>query len=101
MLTFLEDTYQMSALSAVMHLPVGQGLTQEGFYFSAQQTGVNKFNALSGKINAFAEVPVPKWLGFRWKKFSVNIFQWAGINRTGYVIDKRETPTNVMMLPRN
>jgi hypothetical protein len=101
MLTFFEDNYELSALSAVMHLPVGNGVTQEGFYFSAQQTGVNKINALSGRINAFAEVPVPKWLGFRWKKFRVKIFEWAGINRAGYVIDKRESAAPLMMLQRN
>jgi hypothetical protein len=101
MLTFFEDTYKLSALSAVMHLPVGNGISQEGFYFSAQQTGVNTIKALAGKIDAFAEIPVPKWLGFRWKKFRITIFKWAGITRTGYVIDKRETATNLMMLQRN
>jgi hypothetical protein len=97
-LTFFNDRYFLSGLSAVAHVPQSPTTPREGFYFSEQLNGVNQINALSGRIDAFVQVPVPKFIGFRWKKFRLNIFQWGGFRATGYVIDRREGPVELMQL---
>jgi hypothetical protein len=97
-LTFLNDKYFLTSFSGVMHLPQGNGVPREGFYFSEQLTGVNQLNALGGKIDAFASVPVPKFIGIRWKKFRVNLFRWNGVQSIGYVIDRQVGPTELSYL---
>lgn len=97
-LTFFNDKYFLTSFAAVAHLSEGSGIAREGFYFSEQLNGVNQLNALAGRIDAFASIPVPKWLGIRWKKFRLNIFNWSGIRATGYVIDHQQGPVDLTRL---
>ncbi|MFZ4715435.1 MAG: hypothetical protein ACOYL6_17050 [Bacteriovoracaceae bacterium] len=96
-LLFLRESYDLFSLAAIKYMPATNSL-QAGFYASEQLTGTNIIEALSGKISAFVAVPIPKFLGWRWKKFKFVIFEWAGLRTSGLVIDHRIGPKPIQQM---
>lgn len=94
-LLFLRDTYDLFSMANITFQPERR-THPPGFYVSEQLTAKNTIEALSGSINAFIKVPVPKFIGWRWKKFKYTIFDWMGLRTTGTVIDHKLGPKSTM-----
>ena len=65
------------------------------FVYASHVAALDTLKALDGSVSAYAKIRVPKFIGFRWKKWSVSIFSWEGINTSGYVFNKLINPTRV------
>lgn len=102
-LTVLNDIYDLYGFSGVAFLPEGTpGLPNgKGFYFSEQLVGSDTITALAGNVAAFAKIPVPKFLGWKWKKYRYTIFSWPGLVTKGYVINQISGPTGMAFVKNN
>ena len=77
------DIYAFSGLVATQVTVAGN--TGNSFIFSQQLALINDINALQGKIGAFVKVAVPKFIGWKWKKYNTTIFDWGGVSAKGYL----------------
>ncbi len=74
------DIYGASVLSIYKE----RGTNYYQFIYSSQLTGTNKIEALSGKVDLFAKIVWPKFIGWKWKRYNVNLFSWTGVKDQGY-----------------
>ncbi len=82
-LVYDDFTNHAASLSAVVPRPeVGN---QDTFIYSYQISGENHFKSLSGRVDAFAKVMVPKFIGIRWKRYGMKLFDWTGVSADGYL----------------
>lgn len=81
-MTLLKDTLDLYGFVGVV---VGQanGLTQ--FVFTTQVAGENSIEALNGHVDIFARIRVPKFIGWKWKTYSTELFRWGGVSTKGYL----------------
>ena len=91
-LTFLNNDIDVYGFNGIASTPSSQG---EYLAYSVQVSGLDTLSALSGWVGAYAKIRVPKFLGFRWKKWGVKIFDWGGVTTSGYVFNKFIPATSV------
>lgn len=83
-LTLLSDTLNIYGFTGVAWAPPAGGGAPT-FIYSYQVAGENAIDALSGSVKAFAAIRVPKFLGWKWKKYAIDIFSWSGLHTSGLV----------------
>jgi hypothetical protein len=72
--------------SALAGSPVPGNPNTWTFFFSEQMSNIDSISGLSGNINVFAKIRVPKFLGMKWKKYSKNVYSWKeGFSAQGYL----------------
>lgn len=88
------DLYGLEAIVATV-LQDTQGNKAYTFKASSHVALLNKVEALSGQFNLFLAVLRPKFFGWKWKKYVMNLFSWEGIKAQGYLYNKGEFNTKV------
>jgi hypothetical protein len=84
--TLFLDNY---AFSGALYVNVP---TQRGFIYSSQISAQDGVSALSGKLNAFAQVRVPKFFGWKWKKWGVTLIDFpAAVTEGGWLFNEGDT----------
>jgi hypothetical protein len=96
-LTLLTGAYDVYGFGAAAYLPAQNGKAAD-FYFSEHISGFNKLSALRGSLAAFAKYPVPKFVGWKWKKFRFTIFTWPGLTTEGYLFNQVAGPLSLTHL---
>lgn len=91
-LVYNEFLNHAASLAAVAPMP--ETGNQDTFIYSYQVSGENHLKMLSGHVDAFAKVMVPKFIGIRWKRYGIRLFDWTGISVDGYLYSdmKNNTP---------
>ncbi len=82
-LVYDDFTNHASSLAAVVPMP--ETSNQDTFIYSYQISGENHFKSLSRHVDAFAKVMVPKFIGIRWKRYGIRLFNWGGVSANGYL----------------
>lgn len=83
------DTLDLYGLAAVASVPaVSNGQQYLTFTSSSQINFVNEVSALYGQVNLFLKIARPKFIGWKWKKYTFNLFNWDGIYAKGNIYSK-------------
>lgn len=98
----LNDYLDIYAFSGVVASQVTwNGNTGNSFIFSEQISLANQINALNGNVAAFVKVAVPKFIGWKWKKYSTSLFSWGGISAKGYLYNSATDGMFIYNVPNN
>ncbi len=91
------DTLDLYGLEAIVATVIQdtQGNKAYSFVSSSHVALLNKVEALSGQFNLFLAVLRPKFFGWKWKKYVMNLFSWEGIKAQGYLYNKGDFNTKV------
>lgn len=81
-LTLLKDALDLYGFVGVA---VGNAEGKTQFVFTTQIAGENQISALNGHMDLFARVRVPRWLGWKWKTYRTELFNWGGVNAKGMI----------------
>lgn len=92
-LNLVDEQMHNYAFAGVAAIPTQMnGGVVELFNFSEQLVSYNVLSGLGGELNAFAKIRVPKFIGLKWKKYSVNLYRWDGMSMKGYLYDLQRGP---------
>lgn len=91
------DLYGLEAIVATMIQDIN-GNKLYTFKASSHVALLNKVEALSGQMNLFLAIVRPKFFGWKWKKYTMNLFSWEGIKAQGYLFNKGDFNTPIYNL---
>ena len=81
------DLYGLAAMASYQ-VDAGNGQKYLSFIASTQVDLLNEVTALSGQVNLFLKIIRPKFIGWKWKKYVMNLFSWEGVYAKGYIFSK-------------
>lgn len=98
-ITLIKDSLYAYGFMGIAPVPTTyNGQTMDMFKLSSQSTSFDDFHALGGTIKIYAKIRRPKWLGWKWKKYSHNIISWNGAHATGYLFSNTSGPVDIPQL---